>query len=121
MVCNFCSTFLFSLSPTQHRTMESLFRPQAPIHQISHNISGFNTFATDRTRAIPVHNYSSTLPAPPKSEQGKVTQCAIYDSGDRDAKLIGIEYIIDEATFLTLDDDEKRYWHSRALRPLFHA
>lgn len=39
-------------------------------------------------------------------------QCVIYDSNKPDAKLIGIEYLVSERIFNTLDSDEKRYWHS---------
>src|SRR5699024_2392330 len=36
----------------------------------------------------------------------------IFDSNEPDARLIGIEYIISEERFKTLDDDEKQLWHS---------
>jgi hypothetical protein len=39
-------------------------------------------------------------------------QCLIYDSPDKNARLIGLEYIISEDLFLTLPDEEKRLWHS---------
>ncbi|CAD6572703.1 MAG: hypothetical protein CYPHOPRED_004923 [Cyphobasidiales sp. Tagirdzhanova-0007] len=56
----------------------------------------------------------------------QICQCVIYDRDAPDAKLIGIEcefvhpsqklemYIVDEATFLSLDKEEKRYWHSHS-------
>jgi hypothetical protein len=36
----------------------------------------------------------------------------IFDSNRPDARLIGIEYIISEARFRSLPEDEKRLWHS---------
>ncbi|KAJ9121999.1 hypothetical protein QFC24_004582 [Naganishia onofrii] len=39
-------------------------------------------------------------------------QCLIFDSDTPGARLIGIEYVVPEETFLALDDEEKRYWHS---------
>jgi hypothetical protein len=39
-------------------------------------------------------------------------QCAIYDSDQAGAKLIGIEYVITDKLFQTLDDEEKKFWHS---------
>lgn len=39
-------------------------------------------------------------------------QCLIYDRPDDDGRLIGVEYIVSEELFLTLPDEEKRFWHS---------
>lgn len=39
-------------------------------------------------------------------------QCAIFDSPEADARLIGVEYIISEKLFDTLSDEEKKLWHS---------
>jgi hypothetical protein len=38
-------------------------------------------------------------------------QCALFDGSTQDAKLIGLEYIIAEARFQGLDEDEQPYWH----------
>jgi hypothetical protein len=91
--------------------MESALTSLTPIGHINQNLSGFNCYSSDRTRAIAVHHYGSVLPA--AEGRGKLRQAIIYDSNKKDAKLIGIEYIIDEQTFLTLDVEEKKYWHSR--------
>lgn len=39
-------------------------------------------------------------------------QCLIFDSDTPGARLIGIEYVIPEETFVALPDEEKKYWHS---------
>jgi hypothetical protein len=39
-------------------------------------------------------------------------QCAIFDSPEADARLIGVKYIISEKLFDTLSDEEKKQWHS---------
>ena len=39
-------------------------------------------------------------------------QCLIFDSDTPGARLIGIEYVIPEETFVTLPEEEKKYWHS---------
>src|SRR5699024_11940139 len=39
-------------------------------------------------------------------------QCVIFDSNRPDARLIGIEYIISEERFRTLDEEEQQLWHS---------
>ena len=42
----------------------------------------------------------------------EMRQCLIYDSPEKKARLIGLEYIISENLYLTLPDQEKRLWHS---------
>jgi len=41
-----------------------------------------------------------------------VFQCVIYDSAGKNARLIGVEYIISEALFNQLPETEKKLWHS---------
>jgi hypothetical protein len=41
-------------------------------------------------------------------------QCVIYDSNRKDARLIGIEYVITGKRFRTLPAEEQRLWHSHA-------
>jgi len=49
------------------------------------------------------------------SQQGrKVHQCVIYNSRSSDAKLLGVEYIVDDATYRSLPEEEKKYWHPHA-------
>jgi hypothetical protein len=37
----------------------------------------------------------------------------IYDSDKPDARLIGIEYVVNEEVFIKLPEEEKKYWHRR--------
>jgi hypothetical protein len=38
-------------------------------------------------------------------------QCLLYDSVGKNARLLGVEYIISDEVFRRLPDVEKRYWH----------
>ncbi len=38
-------------------------------------------------------------------------QCLLYDSVGKDARLLGVEYIVSDEIFQKLPDVEKRYWH----------
>jgi len=38
-------------------------------------------------------------------------QCLLYESAEKNARLLGVEYIIADAMYRTLPDTEKRYWH----------
>ena len=40
------------------------------------------------------------------------TQCVIFDGNGRDARLIGVEYIVSEDLFRTFPEKERRLWHS---------
>ncbi len=50
------------------------------------------------------HHYCSIL-------NEEVTQCVIYDGNVRQAKIMGVEYIISEKLFKGLPDEEKALWH----------
>ncbi|KAF9933355.1 hypothetical protein FBU30_005759 [Linnemannia zychae] len=39
-------------------------------------------------------------------------QCLVYDDDSEHAKLIAFEYIISQKLFESLDENEKKYWHS---------
>jgi hypothetical protein len=45
-----------------------------------------------------------------------VTQCVIYDGNARDAKLMGVEFIVSERLFKALAPQEKALWHSHVHR-----
>jgi hypothetical protein len=38
-------------------------------------------------------------------------QCLLYDSCEKNAKLLGIEYIVSDRIYRELPDTEKKYWH----------
>jgi Protein of unknown function (DUF1264) len=38
-------------------------------------------------------------------------QCLLYDSCAKNAKLLGVEYIISDRLYRELPDGEKKYWH----------
>ena len=37
-------------------------------------------------------------------------QCLIYDSNEKNARLIGVEFMISKEKYLTLDEDEQKLW-----------
>ncbi len=76
-----------------------------PIGAIHAHLNGFHFYSGDLHRAVRVEHYCSHLNA-------DVLQCVIYDSEEKNARLIGVEYIITEALFNTLPAEEKKLWHS---------
>ncbi|CAN5267755.1 hypothetical protein BH11PLA2_BH11PLA2_12250 [soil metagenome] len=45
------------------------------------------------------------------AHSGGMFQCVLFDSTGKDAKLLGIEYIISDEMYQKLPADEKKYWH----------
>jgi Protein of unknown function (DUF1264) len=76
-----------------------------PIDAMSEYLNGFHFYADDMGRQVEANHYCTHLTE-------DFHQCVIYSSNRRDAKLIGIEYIVSERLFRTLPDEEKKLWHS---------
>lgn len=76
-----------------------------PIQKIHQHICAFHPYAHDRTRAVRAHHFCTHF-------RPDMHQCVIYDGPGDNARLIGIEYIVTDAVFKKLPDEEKKYWHS---------
>lgn len=44
----------------------------------------------------------------------EIHQCLLYDTVDKNARLIGVEYIISDERYQQLPTEEKRFWHPHA-------
>ena len=53
-----------------------------------------------------------------RGDAGDVFQCTLFDGQGKDAKLIGVEYIISDAAYRKLPEDEKKYWHAHTYEVL---
>ena len=98
------------IPPASHETHSGavgagLPRNEDPIGAIDAHLCGFHFYSGDMKRALRVDHYCSHLNA-------DIFQCVIYDSAAKNARLIGIEYIISEALFKQLPAEEKKLWHS---------
>ncbi|KAK4048671.1 hypothetical protein OIV83_004641 [Microbotryomycetes sp. JL201] len=81
-----------------------------PVNRIHQCLVGLHCYSTDRTRLVPSVHYCSC--GPESSKFKGFRQCIIFDSTGPDARLIGIEYVVPEQVFESLDKEEKRFWHS---------
>ena len=45
------------------------------------------------------------------SRSEEMHQCLLYDSYEKNARLIGVEYIVSDRIYRELPDAEKKYWH----------
>ena len=85
----------------------NLIQNKAPLRQLTMYLDGFHVYNGDQRAQMEAHHFCSTI-------NEDVTQCVIYDGNGKNAKIMGVEYIISEKLFTTLSADEKRLWHSHA-------
>jgi len=78
---------------------------QSPIGAHDTYLDGFHFYSGRPQAQMEAHHYCSVL-------NEDVFQCVIYDGSRRDAKLMGIEYVVSARLFETLPADEKQLWHS---------
>lgn len=45
-------------------------------------------------------------------------QCVLFDSVEKNAKLLGVEYLISDKAYRALPQDEKKYWHAHTYEVL---
>ena len=88
-----------------HQTGAEPIPGDGPLRAIHAHVCGFHFYSGDMKRALRVDHYCSHL-------NPDVFQCVIYDSAEKNARLIGVEYIISEALFRQLPPEEKKLWHS---------
>ncbi|MFJ2685972.1 OBAP family protein [Pseudomonas sp. NPDC087342] len=86
-------------------TGAALLQSRPPIDELNAYLDGFHFYSGHPEAQMEAHHYCSIL-----NEQ--VIQCVIYDGNRKDAKLMGVEYIIDEQLFAKLPNAEKALWHS---------
>lgn len=90
------------------RTLEvgaEVIQSRPPIEAISAYLDGFHFYNGDKNGQMEAHHYVTVL-------NEEVMQAVIYDGNTKDARLMGVEYIISERLFRTLPPEEKKLWHS---------
>ncbi|WCJ27282.1 hypothetical protein M5689_009040 [Euphorbia peplus] len=78
-----------------------------PVKQMNQHVCTFAIYSHDMSRQIETHHFMKRL-------NQDFVQCAVYDSDDASAHLIGVEYIVSDKIFETLPPDEQKLWHSHA-------
>ena len=86
-------------------TGAALLQSRPPIDALNAYLDGFHFYNGHPKAQMEAHHYCSIL-------NEEVFQCVIYDGNVKDAKLMGVEYIISEHLFATLPEAEKPLWHS---------
>jgi hypothetical protein len=83
----------------------AMLQTQPPLRAINAYLDGFHFYSGHMGAQMEAHHYCATL-------NEDLIQCAIYDGNVKDAKLMGVEYIISEKLFGQLPPNEKPLWHS---------
>jgi hypothetical protein len=79
----------------------------APLQAIDAHVCGLHFYSGHPRRQVIAHHYCSHY-------NKDMHQCVIYDSDQKNARLVGIEYIITAELFAGLPAGEKPLWHSHA-------
>lgn len=85
----------------------AVLQSRPPIDALNAYLDGFHFYSGHPKAQMEAHHYCSVL-------NEEVIQCVIYDGNVKDAKLMGVEYIISAQLFATLPAAEKKLWHSHA-------
>lgn len=83
----------------------ALLQSRPPIDALNAYLDGFHFYNGHPGTQMEAHHYCSIL-------NEEVIQCVIYDGNVKDAKLMGVEYIISAQLYATLPAAEKPLWHS---------
>lgn len=76
----------------------------APAKGLHHHFCGIHVAKNNPKLQLIAQHYCAPL-----GEQ--MHQCILFDSTEKNAKLLGVEYIIDDKLYRSLPDGEKKYWH----------
>ncbi|KAK1489807.1 hypothetical protein CTAM01_11023 [Colletotrichum tamarilloi] len=83
----------------------SVVQDFAPLSNVCAHLNAFHAYASDPTRVVEANHYCGYL-------NEDVRQCILYDSPAKNARIIGIEYMITPKLYETLDSEERKLWHS---------
>ena len=83
----------------------ALLQSRPPVDALNAYLDGFHFYNGHMEAQMEAHHYCAIL-------NEEVIQCVIYDGNRKDAKLMGVEYIISEQLFAGLPKAEQALWHS---------
>ncbi|KAJ3775967.1 hypothetical protein FB446DRAFT_723038 [Lentinula raphanica] len=95
-----------TLGEQTYDTIQQVAFSFKPISNIKQALCAMHPYAADPSRVVPAYHYCT------HNISSDLHQCIIFDSNETSARLIGVEYIVTEKVFKTLDDEEKKLWHS---------
>jgi hypothetical protein len=79
-------------------------RDKTPVDDCHLYLCAFHVAKKDPKLAVEAHHYCSMV-------SDEVSQCVIFDSSGKGARILGVEYIISDRLYRGLPDAEKKYYH----------
>lgn len=79
----------------------------APIAELMHcplAFAGVHLMKSDPAQSRVAYHFCKSLTP-------ELNQCVLYDGTGPNARLIGIEYLVSDAVYQGMPDEEKAYWH----------
>jgi hypothetical protein len=76
----------------------------SPIRALDMYLDGFHVMKDQHDLVMEAHHYCRGM-------NEEFTQCVIFDGNTPTSNIIGVEYIISEPLFETLDGEEQQLWH----------
>ncbi len=83
----------------------ALMQNKEPLEALNAYMDGFHFYNGNMKGQMEAHHYCALL-------NEDVTQCVIFDGNEKDAKIMGVEYIVSAKLFADLPANEKHMWHS---------
>lgn len=82
-----------------------LIQDKSPLKAFNVYLDGFHFYNGNINAQMEAHHYVQQL-------SDDIYQAIIFDGNGKDAKIMGVEYIVTEKLFKTLPVEEKMLWHS---------
>ena len=86
-------------------TGADILQDKSPLSHFNTYLDGFHFYNGNPDAQMEAHHYVQQL-------NKDVHQAIIFDGNGKNAKIMGIEYIISETLFKKLPEEEKKLWHS---------
>jgi hypothetical protein len=83
--------------------------PPGPLHAGHLHICGIHVAKKDPKIQIITQHYCAAHSSDRHGDA--MFQCVLFDTAAKNAKLLGVEYVITDKTYRQLPDREKKYWH----------
>jgi hypothetical protein len=83
----------------------ALLQEKPPIAALNAYLDGFHFYNGNMKGQMEAHHYCANL-------NEELIQCVIYDGNKKDARLMGVEYIVSARLFATLPESERSMWHT---------
>src|SRR6516162_6228766 len=75
-----------------------------PLGKFHAYLCAYHLAKRDPKFVVEAHHYCAAV-------SGDVHQCVIFDSTGANARILGVEYIVSDAIYRSLPDEEKKYYH----------